>query len=208
MLLGDSFAAGYGAERSRDIPAALLAAGISRRVGRRVTAHTLAVMGSETPDLRHQVDRAIGLAPDMAVIFIGANDVTTLSAQRDLARQLGAEVRRLRAAGAKVVVGTCPDLGVLPPFRPPIRWLARFLSRRLAAAQTVEVIRAGGAAVSLSSLLNPYFEADPERMFGHDRFHPSSLGYTRAAAVMLPTVLSELLSTRTPSLTDQPEQPG
>ncbi|MFG1605357.1 SGNH/GDSL hydrolase family protein [Actinoplanes sp. NPDC049265] len=192
VLLGDSFAAGYGAHRSRETPAALLAAGISRRLRRRVTAHTLAVPGAETPDLPYQVDRALCLAPDLAVIYIGGNDVTMLAGQRKRVRQLGIEVRRLRAAGCTVVVGTCPDLGVLPPFRPPLSWVARFLSRRLAAAQTIEVARAGGFTVSLASLLNPYFAADPERMFGHDRFHPSAEGYARAVAVTLPTVLAVL----------------
>jgi lysophospholipase L1-like esterase len=206
VVLGDSFAAGYGADRSRDTPAAFLAAGMSRRLRRRVSAHTLAVMGAETPDLRHQVDRALALAPDLAVIYIGGNDVTMLSAQRDLVRQLGAEVRRLRAAGCEVVVGTCPDLGVLPPFRPPLRWLARFLSRRLAAAQTAEVVRAGGYPVSLADLLNPYFVADPERMFGHDRFHPSSAGYARAAAVTLPTLL-RVVANRTSPVAEVPPRP-
>ncbi|MCA2213943.1 SGNH/GDSL hydrolase family protein [Jidongwangia harbinensis] len=192
VVLGDSFAAGYGASRSRECPAALLAAGVSRRMRCRVSAYTLAVLGAETPDLCHQVDRAVRLRPDVAVVYIGGNDVTQLSAQGALVRQLGDGVRRLRAAGCEVVVGTCPDLGVLPPFRAPLRWLARFLSRRLAAAQTVEVRRAGGVTVSLAELLNPAFEADPDRMFGADRFHPSADGYAKAAAVTLPTLLAVL----------------
>jgi lysophospholipase L1-like esterase len=195
-LLGDSFAAGYGVDRSRETPAALLAAGISRRLRCRVQAHTLAVVGAESPDLCHQVDEALGLEPGLAVIYIGGNDVTQLAAQNTRVRQLGAAVRRLRAVGAEVVVGTCPDLSTVPPFRPPLRWLARYLSRRLAAAQTVQVVKAGGTTVSLADLLNPIFAADPDRMFGRDRFHPSADGYARAAAVTLPTVLAVLAEAR------------
>ncbi|PRY30689.1 lysophospholipase L1-like esterase [Pseudosporangium ferrugineum] len=193
VVLGDSFAAGYGAERSRETPAALLAAGVARRLRRRVSAYTLAVLGAETPELRHQVDRALHLRPDIAIIYIGGNDVTQLAAQSARVRQLGADVRRLRAAGAEVVVGTCPDLSALPPFRPPLRQLAGFLSRRLAAAQTVHVVRAGGSTVSLADHLNPVFAAQPDRMFGRDRFHPSADGYARTAAATLPAVLAVLM---------------
>ena len=86
----------------------------------------------------------------------------------------------LRAAGCEVVVGTCPDLGAIRPIKPPLRWLARRWSRQLAAAQTVAVVEAGGRTVSLGDLLGPAFEADPDRMFGADRFHPSAEGYARA----------------------------
>jgi hypothetical protein len=90
------------------------------------------------------------------------------------------------------VVGTCPDIGAIQPIKPPLRWLARKWSRELAAAQTVAVVQAGGRTVSLGNLLGPMFEADPVRMFSSDHFHPSAEGYARAAAVMLPTLLSAL----------------
>ncbi|MEV4636799.1 SGNH/GDSL hydrolase family protein [Actinoplanes sp. NPDC049548] len=192
VVLGDSFAAGYGAGRARDTPAALLAAGLARRFRRRVQAYTFAVLGAETSELDRQVDRALGVGPDVAVIYIGGNDVTHLSAPGPHVRRLGDVVRRLRATGCEVVVGTCPDLSALPPFKPPLRWLAWYLSRRLAAAQTVEVVRAGGSTVSLANLLNPYFTAEPDRMFGPDRFHPSADGYARAAAVTLPVLFTVL----------------
>ena len=70
-------------------------------------------------------------------------------------------VRQLRAAGAQVVVGTCPDLGTVQPIRPPLRWLARRWSRQLAAAQTVAVVEEGAWTVSLADLLGPRFAAEP-----------------------------------------------
>jgi lysophospholipase L1-like esterase len=192
VVLGDSFAAGYGVARSGQTTGGLLAAGVARRLRRRVRLSILAVVGAESADLDHQVHEALRLEPDLAVIFIGGNDVTQLSDHREPARLLGAAVRSLRRVGCEVVVGTCPDLSVLPSFRPPLSWLARLLSRRLAVAQREEVLRAGGSVVSLADLLNPAFEADPERMFGTDRFHPSADGYALAAAVMLPPVLAAL----------------
>lgn len=62
----------------------------------------------------------------------------------------------------------------------------------MAAAQTVAVVEAGGATVSLGDLLGPAFAADPLRMFASDRFHPSAEGYAAAAAALLPTLLAVL----------------
>jgi lysophospholipase L1-like esterase len=191
-LLGDSSAAGYGVDKPRQTPGALLATGISRRLGRPVQLHRLAVVGATSRSLPPQVEVAVELRPDLAVIVVGGNDVTNRTGQRDAVRHLVLAVRALRAAGAQVVVGTCPDLGTIQPIRPPLRWLARRWSRRLAAAQTVAAVEAGGWAVSLGDLLGPRFAAEPHRMFGRDRFHPSADGYAAAAAALLPTALAAL----------------
>jgi len=192
VILGDSSAAGYGVHRPRETPGALLAIGVSRRLRRPVRLHRLAVVGSVSAGLRHQVEAALEHDPDVAVIIIGGNDVTHVSDRSSAVRHLGDCVRRLRAAGCKVVVGTCPDIGAIQPIKPPLRWLARSWSRQLAAEQTVAVVEAGGRTVSLGDLLGPAFAADPVRMFGSDRFHPSVEGYARAAAVILPTLMAVL----------------
>ncbi len=62
------------------------------------------------------------------------------------------------------------------------------------------MVGAGGRTVSLGNLLGPMFEADPARMFGSDRFHPSAEGYARAAAVMMPTVMASLGEDNRPAL--------
>ena len=192
VILGDSSAAGYGVHRPRETPGALLATGVSRRLHRPVRLHRVAVVGSMSSGLPYQVDAALEYEPDVAVILIGGNDVTHVSIRAAAVRHLGDAVRRLRAAGCKVVVGTCPDLGAIQPIKPPLRWLARKWSRELAAAQTVAVVEAGGRTVSLGNLLGPMFAADPVRMFSSDHFHPSAEGYARAAAVVLPTLLAAL----------------
>ncbi|GAB1689492.1 hypothetical protein KRM28CT15_12950 [Krasilnikovia sp. M28-CT-15] len=192
VILGDSSAAGYGVHRPRETPGALFATGVSRRLHRPVRLYRLAVVGSVSAGLPYQVDAALEYEPDVAIILVGGNDVTHVSARAAAVRHLAASVRRLRASGCKVVVGTCPDIGAIQPIKPPLRWVARRLSRQLAAAQTVAVVEAGGRTVSLVDLLGPAFEADPVRMFSSDRFHPSAEGYARAAAVMMPTLMAAL----------------
>jgi len=192
VMLGDSTAAGYGVTKPRQTPGALLATGLAARTRRPVALRTLAVVGATSAMLAPQVLEAIALRPDLAVILVGANDVTHRISPTTSARQLVQAVHALRAAGARVVVGTCPDLGTILPVPRPLRWFARRWSRQMAAAQTVAAVGAGAATVSLCDLLGPRFAADPVRMFGGDRFHPSIEGYAAAAAVLLPTVVSQL----------------
>jgi lysophospholipase L1-like esterase len=192
VILGDSSAAGYGVHKPRETPGALLATGVSRRLRRPVRLHRLAVVGSMSAGLPYQVDAALEYDPEVAIILVGGNDVTHVTARAAAVRHLGDAVRRLRAVGCKVVVGTCPDIGAIKPIKAPLRWLARSWSRQLAAAQTVAVVEAGGRTVSIGDLLGPAFEADPVRMFSSDHFHPSAEGYARAAAVMMPTLMAVL----------------
>jgi lysophospholipase L1-like esterase len=151
-----------------------------------------AVVGAQSSHLDAQVSKALRTGPDVAVILIGANDVTHTVLPSASVRHLSDAVRRLREAGVEVVVGTCPDLGTISPIPQPLRQVARTWSRRLAAAQTIAVVEAGGRTVSLGSILGPEFAAAPALLFGPDQFHPSAAGYERLARLLVPSVLSAL----------------
>ncbi len=191
-LLGDSSAAGYGVERVEQTPGALLASGVAEHADRRVYLRDFAVVGAKTSDLDEQIDRALPIEPDVALILIGANDVTHIVPPATSIRHLQEGVRRLHEAGVAVVVGTCPDLGTLKPIAPPLKQVARSWSRRLAAGQTIAVIEEGGRTVSLGSVLGPEFAAAPALLFGPDQFHPSAAGYRTLVTVLLPSVLAAL----------------
>ncbi|MFE9838466.1 SGNH/GDSL hydrolase family protein [Streptomyces sp. NPDC005551] len=194
-VLGDSTAAGQGVHRARQTPGALLAAGLAAVAERPVELSNVALPGAQSDDLDRQV--ALTLAdparvPDVCVIMIGANDVTHRMPPTRSVRHLASAVRRLRTAGAEVVVGTCPDLGTIEPVQQPLRWLARRVSRQLAAAQTIGTVEQGGRTVSLGDLLGPEFEENPRELFGPDNYHPSAEGYATAAMAVLPTVCAAL----------------
>lgn len=191
-LLGDSSAAGYGVHRVEDTPGAALASGLSERADRRVYLRSFAKVGAQSKDLAAQVDLALPIEPEVAVILIGANDVTHRVLPAASVRFLSEAVRRLHAAGVEVLVGTCPDLGTIQPINPPLRQVARSWSRRLAAAQAIAVVEEGGRTVSLGSILGPEFAAAPALLFGPDRFHPSADGYASLAAVLLPSTMAAL----------------
>jgi lysophospholipase L1-like esterase len=194
LMIGDSSAAGLGADVGVQTIGAILATGVSAFGGRRVRLTNLAVVGAVSGDLDLQVANALDTVsrPDVAVILIGTNDITHRIDKSIAVRHLESAIRRLRDVGAEVVVGTCPDLGAVQPIAQPLRALARRWSRDLAAAQTVAVVEAGGRTVSLGDILGPEFEQRPHELFSHDRFHPSAAGYARAASVLLPTLCSAL----------------
>ncbi|NHA00189.1 SGNH/GDSL hydrolase family protein [Nocardioides sp. W3-2-3] len=179
-LLGDSSAAGYGVDRVEETPGALIASALAEHANRRVYLREFCVVGAKSSDLAAQVDRALPIEPEVVVILIGGNDVTHTMRPSQSVRYLSDGVRRLMASGAKVVVGTCPDLGTVQPIAPPLRQVARAWSRRLAAAQTIAVIEEGGRTVSLGDVLGPEFAAAPALLFGPDQFHPSVVGYRKA----------------------------
>ncbi|WP_340539682.1 SGNH/GDSL hydrolase family protein [Nocardioides sp. GXZ039] len=191
-LFGDSSAAGYGVDRVEETPGSLLASGIAEQGDRRVYLREFCRVGAVTAELGGQIDRALPIEPHLAVILIGANDVTHVTMPSQSVRHLSEGVRRLHEAGVAVVVGTCPDLGTVKPIAPPLKQVARAWSRRLAAAQTIAVIKEGGRTVSLGSILGPEFAAAPAVLFGPDQFHPSAAGYEALVRILLPSALAGL----------------
>jgi lysophospholipase L1-like esterase len=194
-MLGDSTAAGYGVYRDRDTPGAQVAILVSEAARRPVHLTNVAVVGAESPDLGVQIDalqRSVhGRSTELAIIMVGANDVTEGTKPALAVPYLADAVTRLRALGAEVVVGTCPDLGVIKPLAQPLRAFARRQARAMAKAQTVAVVSAGGRTVSLGDLLGPTFATSLD-YFSEDRFHPSAAGYAEAARAVLPSCLDAL----------------
>ena len=159
-MIGDSSAAGYGTSSPDETPGVLLACGLAELAKRPVRLVDVSRTGAKSNDLAGQVDTALLAGPHVAAILIGVNDVKSQMPPSTSVRLLDGAVRRLRAANCEVVVGTCPDLGV---------------------------VEAGGRTVSMGSLLSEAFRTNPS-MWGPDNFHPSVTGYAAAAAALLPSV--------------------
>ncbi|MEU1898905.1 SGNH/GDSL hydrolase family protein [Nocardiopsis dassonvillei] len=196
LMMGDSTAAGFAVERADQTPGVLLASGLAAAAERPVRLRCTASPGTTSANLAVQIERSRALEEatryDLAVIFVGANDVIRRVRPNDAVAQLRETVRQLVDHGTQVVVGTCPDLGTVRPIGWPLRSVARLASRQLAAAQVIAVTEAGGRAVSMSDVLADDFRTDPASMFGPDRFHPSALGYSQAAFAVLPSACAAL----------------
>ncbi|MGV0718804.1 SGNH/GDSL hydrolase family protein [Mycolicibacterium sp. XJ662] len=194
MIFGDSTATGYGCIDADQVPGVLLARELAEMSGKRIRLSTKAIVGATSKGLAGQIDAMFvaGPPPDAAVIMIGANDVTALNGIGASARRLARAVQRLRASGAVVVVGTCPDFGVISAIPQPLRMVARSRGLRLARVQAAAVRSAGGVPVPFSDLLAPDFRKMPEVLFSHDMFHPSAAGYALAAKQLFPALCNAL----------------
>lgn len=194
MIFGDSTATGYGCVVADEVPGVLLARGLAEASGKRIRLNTKAIVGATSKGLSGQIDAMFvaGPPPDAAVVMIGANDVTAVNGLQQSARRVGAAVRRLCGSGAVVVVGTCPDFGVITAIPQPLRLVARTRGLRLARLQASAVRSAGGVPVPFSDLLAPEFLKAPEVLFSSDMFHPSAAGYALAAQQLLPALCEAL----------------
>ncbi len=189
-VVGDSAAAGLGADDPAATPGALLATGLAGHTGRQVELVTATRVGAVSAELAGFVDRleADDVRPDVVLVIVGGNDVTHRVPAGVAARQLGDAVARLASGGATVVVGTVPDLSTLTSVQQPLRALGGRWSRQLAVAQTAAILAAGGYPVDLRGLTAGEFHSEGATLFSEDRFHPSADGYRRTMAHVVPVV--------------------
>jgi lysophospholipase L1-like esterase len=185
-VLGDSIAYGQGAARPADTVAARLSADLAD-AGITTDVRVYAVPGARSQSLAGQVQRAAARPPDLALIIIGANDLTRFVAPQHAAAHLADAVRVLRAAGAEVVVAPAPDLSVVPWVPAQMRPAVRAASLLLQQAQTRAARAAGARIADVGVSPAAGFAAGPS-LFSADRFHPSSAGYAVIAAALAPTV--------------------
>jgi lysophospholipase L1-like esterase len=189
-LLGDSSAEGVGVADFDESLGGHLGRDLAAE-GFRVQILLAAVNGACADSLADQVKRVIPEHPTLAAISIGANDVRARTPVRIAAQQVADAVTALQDAGAHVVVGTTPNLGIMTEIAQPLRFLAGVASRRLERAQGRAVRKAGGTVVPLGALLSPLFAAERSH-FAPDGFHPSDSGYALIAKYLLPPLLSGL----------------
>ncbi len=185
-VLGDSIAFGTGAADPADsIGPRLVRALAEDDVD--VALHVVAVPGAVSAALAGQV-RLVSRC-DLAVVVVGANDLTRLVPPATAAAQLGAAVRDLRLLGADVLVVPAPDLSTVPWVPPALQALVATASAELQRRQHEAVRAAGGVAVPIGADLGERFRNQPG-LFAADRFHPSSAGYALITEALLPVVRS------------------
>ncbi len=187
-VLGDSIAFGQGADRPADTLGVLLTRALAA-AGTPTVLRVFAVPRARSDALAGQVRAATAWGATVAVIVIGANDLTHFVPTQQAARQLGAAVRALRAARIEVVVAPAPDLSVVPWVPPQLRELVKSGSAVLREAQTRQALAEGARVADLNGSTSARFASD-SGLFSGDGFHPSSAGYALIAAALTPAVLA------------------
>jgi lysophospholipase L1-like esterase len=187
-VLGDSIGFGMGASQPADTLASRLAAALTAS-GTPTDVQVFAVSGACSDALDLQVRQAAAWGADVALIVIGANDLTHFVPAPAAADMLGAAVRGLRAAGAEVVVCPAPDLSAVPWVPVEMRAMVQAASALMRDAQTRAATAAGAQVVDAVAAMSASFAADTT-LFGSDRFHPSSAGYALIADALAPAVVA------------------
>jgi lysophospholipase L1-like esterase len=205
-VLGDSIAFGAGASRASETPAYRLVA-VLAAAGVPAEPRVFAVPGAVSADLAAQVERARAWRPDIAVIVVGANDLTRLVPPDRAAAALGSAVRELTSAGVRVVVAPAPDLSVVPHVPPPFRAIVRLGSQTLRRAQIRAAGRHGALVADPEGTTSAAFARDTS-LFSGDRFHPSGAGYGVIAAALAPVVVQAALEAPRPVPRDQDAEAG
>jgi lysophospholipase L1-like esterase len=185
-LLGDSIAWGQGAAREGERLAPRLAEGLAVR-GLDVEVAVYAVPGARSSGLAAQVRTTLAWGPAVAVVVIGANDLTHRTPVDEAVAALAAAVRRLRGAGVEVVVAPAPDLSAVPHVPDFLREAVRAAGDALRERQVAAVLAEGAHLADPDQRASRAFAVDPA-LFSADRFHPSSAGYAVIADAMLPAV--------------------
>jgi len=188
VILGDSSVTAPGVQP--------LNAAWPRRLGRyfgeryHVTMESVAVGGSKARDvLRNQLDPALELGADIALLSFGANDALrgTPIAQFEAEYELIVEA----LTSATPLVGICGvgDLGTVGRLPTLARAIGRVRGRSI--NEAIRRVRARHPGVVKSRTWGTAwsaFEDDPERVFAPDEFHASADGHALFAACMIPVV--------------------
>lgn len=193
LLLGDSIAAGLGADRPKRTLGAQLSKRLADRTNRAVRLRSAAIVGSESSMLRTQIaGLPSSYRPDVIVIIVGGNDVTHRVKASASCDHLASAVTTLQAGGSQVVVGTSPNLSALVAVPQPLRTIVGVASRQLANAQR-EVVTANRRPLGLARRgRRPLLRGGTGPHVRLDRLHPSNAGYRRTAKALLPSVLAAL----------------
>ena len=152
--------------------------------------------------LRDQVDAALALHGDMALISVGANDALRAVPVRDYERAIDEILRRLTAAVPAVGISGVGDLGSVPRLPTVARSWATVRSRAFNRAIARAASRHGVAkSETWGPLWKPFSTGDPA-FFAPDQFHASAAGHAIFAAAMGP-VVETLLDQLEPALSDR-----
>ncbi|MFI9152093.1 SGNH/GDSL hydrolase family protein [Streptomyces sp. NPDC053367] len=207
LLLGDSTAAGVGAEQHQDALAGQVAVALTALTGRSVSWRVAARSGATVRDMRgvllgQLTDPTRRWQPDLILLSAGTNDAMRLRRpgvfRQDVERLIG-DIRLRLGHDVPIALAGLPDLDVhegLPTHvRRPLSSYARLLDRQFrvlaARGEVLFYIPAGG----------------PPRFAGGwlaaDRFHPSVPGY-RGWARNLAAGIATLMETGVCSRLDLP----
>lgn len=191
LVLGDSTAAGVGADTQDQALPGHLARELAARTGRGVQWLAVGENGATSRDvIERYLDDATTDPYDVVFVSVGANDALGIRSRGAFARDIRSLLTRLRAAspGAVILVSSLPAFFRFELLPQPLKWNLYLHSTSLEAAARRVVAEMPG--VHMSPPPPPYTEG----FFATDLFHPSEQGYREWAQFAIDdAVTSEVL---------------
>lgn len=176
VVMGDSTAIAQGGNYAQGYAEAS-----AQHLAKHNTVHwkNLAVSGARANDvLATQIPQAVAMHPDVALIAVGANDVTHATSPSSVRESLEGAIAGLRHANPaiKVVLTGSPDMGSVPRFAQPVRWYAGVRTQQLNKTIEAMATQLHVTFAPVASQTGPTFRKHPE-LFAADKFHPTDAGY-------------------------------
>lgn len=149
--------------------------------GFRVSLQNFGQSGATAADVAsNQAPKASEFNPDIALIAVGANDVTHLTSLSSIRESLKETIGTLKRANpdVRIILTGSPQMGAVPRFPQPSSYLAGVRT-----GQVNEVVRdivANEESVYFAPIAaetGPRFAATPDKLFARDLFHPNTQGY-------------------------------
>ena len=184
VWLGDSTAAGVGADGPEGTVARRVATAMAGTGGRPVEVSVLATSGAQVADVRdRQVPRLMedgAPRPDVVFISVGANDTTHLIGTDRFGATYADVLDRLAplmAPAGRVVLLGVPAMGTIPRFLEPLRTLAGVRGERLDDEVAAHATERGLTYVDIAGETGAAFSESPDTTYAADDYHPSDAGY-------------------------------
>ena len=190
MVLGDSTTVSQGSDYDQGY-----ARGVARHLagkGSQVQLYNVGVSGAQAADVaEQQVAKSADFKPDIAIVGVGANDVTHLTRIATVRQHLQATIKSLRAANpnVRIVLTGSPQMGSVPRFPQPAKALARLRTGQIN-RMVIDLARESKVTFApIAARTGPEFDKHPE-YFAADKFHPNSTGYALWTPVIADAVAS------------------
>lgn len=177
VVMGDSTAAGQGAAYKYGV--AVRSAKHLASSQTAVTMVNLSKSGAKTRDvLEKQLPNAVDIRPDLVLISTGVNDVTSLTSPKKARKDLQKVVDRLIDANCqvKIVITGAPDMGSIPRFAQPLRFLAGLATTKYNRTVLLVAEEKNITLAPIARETGSRFRQNPD-LFAEDDFHPNEEGY-------------------------------
>lgn len=177
VVIGDSTAIGQGANY-KDGVAYNSAEYLAQT--HKVTLTNYGISGAVSSEvLDGQVDAAAKQKPDIALICLGANDVTHLSSLKSVEKSMTAIITSLQKSNKhiKIVLTGAPAMGVVPRFPFVVKFLAGIRTDQINKVIQKVADKKSVTRLKIAEITGPIFLKKPE-LFAEDNFHPNSKGYS------------------------------